>query len=320
MRGLFIRLFFVAGIFAFLSYKGLFSWDALWQACTYPWALMASAVIVWLVYLITVLRWWLLLRAQGLELSFWAALRVAWIGQFFNTVLPGAASGDVVKAYYLGKAAKTPLTQAVGSTLLDRVVGLGALVILSAGAMMFHPVSLPSGFAWPVQCCAVAFFGGFLYLYFIPEKWDCVRFVLKWMEGVHPSLGGLTRIYATLLDVRRFPLLVAFMVLLSIFDHILICYGLVLMAHTLQGTLSLWDVLCVAPIGFLVTVVPVAPVGLGTGNLAFLVLFGWLGFQKGAELYGLYAFLQMLLSLFGGVFYVFERRAPKGEAKLQALR
>src|SRR5215210_5638864 len=41
-----------------------------------------------------------LLRARGIALSWPAALRLTWLGLFFNTWLPGSLGGDAVKLYY----------------------------------------------------------------------------------------------------------------------------------------------------------------------------------------------------------------------------
>ena len=46
-------------------------------------------------------RWFLLLRKQGIDMSFSQVFRLTMIGQFFNYMVPGGVGGDVVKGYYL---------------------------------------------------------------------------------------------------------------------------------------------------------------------------------------------------------------------------
>src|SRR5437879_643636 len=48
--------------------------------------------------LITLYRWHLLMRAQGLPTPWWTTLRIGLVGYFFNTFLPGSVGGDIVKA------------------------------------------------------------------------------------------------------------------------------------------------------------------------------------------------------------------------------
>ena len=45
------------------------------------------------------IRWQLLLRAQGIKLSMGRTAQLTLIGNFFNIALPGAVSGDFVKAF-----------------------------------------------------------------------------------------------------------------------------------------------------------------------------------------------------------------------------
>ena len=57
-------------------------------------------------------RWWLLLRAQGLTLTFGWAHRVTWIGNFYNAFLLGGLGGDAARAVYVCR--DEPARQAAG--------------------------------------------------------------------------------------------------------------------------------------------------------------------------------------------------------------
>src|SRR4051812_21231124 len=46
-------------------------------------------------------RWYLLLHGLDLEVSFRRALRFQLVGLFFNTAMPGAVGGDIIKAIYV---------------------------------------------------------------------------------------------------------------------------------------------------------------------------------------------------------------------------
>jgi uncharacterized protein (TIRG00374 family) len=86
-------------------------------------ALSIYAVAVFL----TLIRWYLLVRALGLDITFVAALRFGLIGIFFNTFLPGAVGGDVIKAAALASGQKRR-TAAVATVVMDRAMALWALV------------------------------------------------------------------------------------------------------------------------------------------------------------------------------------------------
>lgn len=84
--------------------------------------------------LVVAVRWWFLLRIQDIHIRPWEALRLTFLGNFFNMVVPGTVGGDLVKAYYVCK--HTPRKAAVlVSIFVDRILGLTEMTML-AGAML----------------------------------------------------------------------------------------------------------------------------------------------------------------------------------------
>jgi hypothetical protein len=76
-------------------------------------------------------RWWRLLHVQGIDMSYREALRLTWLGTFFNYIVLGTTGGDVVKAWYA--AQHTPhKTECLVTVFLDRLVGLIGLTVLSS--------------------------------------------------------------------------------------------------------------------------------------------------------------------------------------------
>ena len=95
------------------------------------WILACGAVGFVLSLLVIAVRWWILLRIQRIRISLWEAVRLTFLGQFFNAVVPGAVGGDLVKAYYVSK--HTPKKAAVlVSVFVDRVMGLTELTLMAA--------------------------------------------------------------------------------------------------------------------------------------------------------------------------------------------
>jgi uncharacterized membrane protein YbhN (UPF0104 family) len=70
-----------------------------------------------------------------------------------------------------------------------------------------------------------------------------------------------------------------------------------------------------APLGFLVTTIPVAPAGVGTGHAAFLFLLQTVGSQRGADIFTLFALAQFFTGGIGGLVYLrFKAREPQPTA------
>ncbi|MCK4284533.1 MAG: flippase-like domain-containing protein, partial [Candidatus Brocadiae bacterium] len=80
-------------------------------------------------------RWRLLLRVQGIHITFLESLRLTYIGWFFNTWMPGATGGDFIKAYYIAKQTHHK-PEAVTVVFLDRVIGLVSLAMLGTIAVL----------------------------------------------------------------------------------------------------------------------------------------------------------------------------------------
>jgi hypothetical protein len=100
---------------------------------TARWELVALSAATFLGALwITGLRWWYLLRVQGIRVSAWEGTRLTFLGLFFNAVIPGTVGGDLVKAYYAAR--HTPKKAAVVVTgFIDRVLGLAEFAVMAAG-------------------------------------------------------------------------------------------------------------------------------------------------------------------------------------------
>ncbi len=94
-----------------------------------PLFLWAAVLIFPLTFLITALRWHALLLVLNVPLGVAKAFVINMVGGFYNTFMPGSTGGDVLKAYYAAK--NTHLrTRAVMSVIVDRAIGLVALIIL----------------------------------------------------------------------------------------------------------------------------------------------------------------------------------------------
>jgi len=82
------------------------------------------------------LRLQLLLGGVGVRVSVSDSVRIGFIGAFFNSFLLGSLSGDAVKFVYLSQVAPRRAVVASG-LLLDRLLGLGGLLLLAAAASIW---------------------------------------------------------------------------------------------------------------------------------------------------------------------------------------
>jgi glycosyltransferase 2 family protein len=108
--------------------------DARWASLGWALSLLLIAGLA--------LRWQLFLRQQGIQLPFTTVFSLTWAGQFFNSILPGATGGDVVKIYQLCRLVPDRKAAAAATVFVDRLSALLALLVLAGSAFVIDPVPL----------------------------------------------------------------------------------------------------------------------------------------------------------------------------------
>lgn len=96
-----------------------------------PYLLAVAMACFLLPLFILAFRWWYLLRLLRINISIREVVRLTFMGTFFNYVVPGAVSGDLVKAYYAAKHTDRKVAVLV-SVFIDRALGLLEFVFLPA--------------------------------------------------------------------------------------------------------------------------------------------------------------------------------------------
>ena len=108
--------------------------------------LLVSLLLFVLSLVIRAYRWQLLIRSLDPRVSFARLLRLYFVGQFFNTFLPSAFGGDVVRALELTQ--DTDSSAAIGTVLLDRMSGLLVLFVMGLVALPFLAVQIEPWLVW----------------------------------------------------------------------------------------------------------------------------------------------------------------------------
>lgn len=135
------KLLVAAGAFAFILSRQ--SWAELLAALARiaPLALALAALLQVACIAAATVRWRCLLRAYGASTlpSFPSALRVYFVGQFYNTYLPGAVGGDVLRGVVTRSsfAAGGGATASVAIVFVERALGLLGVLAVSALAAPF---------------------------------------------------------------------------------------------------------------------------------------------------------------------------------------
>lgn len=132
-----VKLLVAGGLIAWVIHNA--GWDNITSALTnidrggvtYGVAIMLVANVI------AMLRWHMLMRSVKLDSTAWGAVRLGFIGLFFNNVMPGLTGGDIVKAIYLTREHPKQRTGAVVSVVVDRIIGIIALTLIAAVVIPF---------------------------------------------------------------------------------------------------------------------------------------------------------------------------------------
>lgn len=81
--------------------------------------------------IIGVCRWRIFLKMLDIEVPFWKSVQICLVALFCNTFLLGAAGGDLIRAAYLMRRGNSK-TDSLLSVMMDRVSGLGGLILYTA--------------------------------------------------------------------------------------------------------------------------------------------------------------------------------------------
>jgi uncharacterized protein (TIRG00374 family) len=94
--------------------------------------IFAVTLSVFVIGLIIVgFRWWLLLRTQSIFIGLAAAVRLNFLGWFYNNFMPGSVGGDLLRAWYVTKHTEKRFEAAL-SVFVDRFIGLLSTLIIAA--------------------------------------------------------------------------------------------------------------------------------------------------------------------------------------------
>ena len=299
----------VGAVFFYLYRKGLITAESFRKLFASPKTWIVCTVLSALNMILGALRWQVLLRTQGADLKFGEVMKLNLVGAFFNIALPGAVSGDFVKAMMVSKKVKENRAGIFGSMIFDRILGVSAMVFVGAFSALLSVLipwggSLPSILLWSIGIVGAGVTVFFLYL-FLSHKRDPLHGVLQFFTKKSEKFGAIERLYLGVMGYRAYPKRILKAIGLSVVIHLfLILMSFFITEAISQDALSVFAVAVIVPIGMLATAIPVLPAGVGTGHAAFLGLFHLVGSPLGAEVFSMIVLYQVLTGVVGGVVYL----------------
>ena len=239
-------------------------------------------------------RWQLIMQNLQFGQNFAFYWRSYFKGIFFNQGLPTSIGGDAVRMLDVAKLGFRK-RDALYGVMVDRIIGLGALLSLTLLAYLLSPNLLPKPVHRPILMIislgAAGFFGFYIINYF------------TWLNRF-PKLTVINTIAQRLhqaLSFRRILLVIA-----SLLIPFLALLGFFATGWALGLEYSLMTYFALVPPALVLTVVPISVAGWGVREGALVSLFSLIGADKTAVLMMslLYGFTLIIVSLPGLITYL----------------
>lgn len=271
---------------------------------------LVAVLLIPLGYLTSVRRWRLLLRAQGGDARYSFLVQSLMVGIFFNNLLPSTIGGDAVRAWDTARCGVNRAT-AVAVVVVDRFVGLIALMLCAAAGLLFSGqlrARVPALSVWVIA--GVVAMGLAAAVLFLPSR--RAPALLGRLGAALPGRGAG-------LPAKVAAALFAFQgqgsVLLRAFGWSLALQALVVvnawvLARALGVTIPLADFFLIVPLALFLMMLPLSINGIGVRENAYVFFFRAFGVAAAAGVavawldYG----LLLLQAVAGGAVYVVGRR------------
>ncbi|RED48503.1 lysylphosphatidylglycerol synthase transmembrane domain-containing protein [Aestuariispira insulae] len=267
-----------------------------------PVHILLAALLLYLQILLVSGRWVWMLRFYKTAFSLRTAIRLSIEGSFFNQALPSGIGGDAIRIlrcrqYGIGTGI------AVSSILMDRIVGLAALLMMALAAMpaiwAADPMGLTANGAFMAILIGFAGLAFLLAFPFMPEKLRRPRAM--------DALGALGERAALFLIKPKAALPTLCLSLLSHACTILAMYQI---GQALGTDIPPHALFMVAPVALLIIVLPVSVGGWGLREgtmIQGLAIFN-VANESALTLSILFGLLNIVINIPGGLLWLAARK------------
>ncbi len=285
-----------------------------------PLLFAAGAFCYFLTVLIAGTRWWWLLRVNGTDVTLTETLRFTWIGVFFNTVVPGATGGDLIKALYIMKRCPGHRPQVLVSVIVDRILGLASLAILGAVVVLF---ALDRFADIALSIWGVIAGVGLLGLVAFSKRLRNIIRLKALLERLPQRISHVLKMVdQAVYFYRGHKGVIVASLLAGVGNHVVSVMSVVLIGDALGVEMPWFEYFVLIPVINIVSAIPIGPNGWGVGEFLYQRLFGQYGAvyvtatagdanmimgTRGVALSVLYRLHLTFWSLLGGIFVLFEK-------------
>lgn len=283
---------------------------ARWQDVNWLFLALLIPMFIILTSTIRAGRLRLILASHGLSFPYLWLVLLQLKGSFILSFLPGGVSSDIYRSYIIGREADGSSSKllsnqhliSVVSVLLERVMGLGALIFVSVASLFVGVyilnISAYANLAPSVLIVALTGFALALIAFLLIRS----RLIKRWQLPI-PFWRRIQQVSERLHLLFSNHRALAALILLSIALQLAVILSYFMVAQAMQLRLSLLPFLITVPVVELLISVPISVGGIGVRDtaLVFLLLPFGVSAEEALSLSLLMAFVVTIMGILSGL-------------------
>ncbi|MFX4263017.1 lysylphosphatidylglycerol synthase transmembrane domain-containing protein [Pelotomaculum propionicicum] len=268
------------------------------------WLIMAGFFIV-ISMVVSVCKWSLVLKAEGINLPWLQLWKAYWIGIFFNNFLPSSIGGDGIRILHVGRSISN-MAGAASSVVIERLLATAGLALTGLLAGLLTNPNLHVDWIFIILIFASMGLLFFLMLGKVPA----------WIAKRDGKVSGFVRGFLShgqaLRGRGKMVITVGCLSVLFQLSVVAVNYAVFRSLHV--DLLGWWDLVYIIPAVSAIAMVPIGINGYGIREGAYVFLFASCGVAGSAALGAslLFAVLVSFCSLYGGMLWLYSREKSAG--------
>lgn len=252
-------------------------------------------------------RWQVLLNYKRFNIPFGRTLMIYFIATFFNNFLPTTIGGDVMRVLYSMKQRRA---DALATVLVDRILGFVGLFVFAFFAVLYLFIIRHQTEFLPFIVIGLVIIVMITYLFFSERAYNRFSPVVQKIKIL--KLGErLNRLHEAATDFSGAWATIIVCIVYSVVIQALLAIGpFLVMAGMPTSKVSVLPFFIYVPIINVVSMIPISFNALGVREYFYVLLFARVGFaaETAVAISLVSFFLYFVLSLAGGVFFIFFKK------------
>lgn len=274
------------------------------ERASYGYLFFAAAILL-LQAMAGAVRWSMVIKIISSPVRLLVALKIMFIGLFFNQTLPSSIGGDAMRIWHI-RHHGFPLRTAINSVLLDRLIALVALALfmLITYPLLHQFVDNPL-LRLAVILAALVTIVCFATLYYfrkIPSRF-CGWRITEEIRHISTEAHRITRTPRRAIEI----------VMLSIVMHAMTGIAIYEVARGLGISIGLLECVVLTPPIGLITVLPISVAGWGVREAGMVTALAFAGVATHDAMIVsiLLGLLLVAISIPGGIYWLYTHRHPQ---------